>query len=1307
MASTCAVWCREEGEEQWRAAVIVRRTETDVTYRLLSPLWDLNDDTEQLYEEKTVSIKPEHFEQRFLMRSVENLTEDGIEDMSNVEFLHEVALLHNLKKRFNRRMVYTNCGTICVSVNPYVWLPIYGERVAAQYKNKNFNEKSVSPHIYSVAEQAYQNLFAQGVSQCVVVSGESGGGKTEATKIVMEYLGNRQTQDVHHRGTVHKVLQTNPLLEAFGNAKTVRNNNSSRFGKFIELHFAVNGFMNGGTIKTYLLEKTRVVHQSIQEGSYHIFYQLLEGASNQELSRLHLLNQSNEPRWDFPYLSNGRINGYVGDVENIDSNNTDHIRVAQFQKTVAAMKTAGLTEIQISSCWNILAAILHMSQIKFEADSSTGELRITEESTNSVEIVCKLLECTSQEAIFALTHRTISTKTDSCAVPLTVPQANNGLMALAKDLYGKLFDFLVQSCNGNLQSENGSCPPVLATPDKSSKRMSCSNQTLHNQGFISILDIFGFECFQINSFEQLCINWANEKLQGLFNRCVLQAVQDEYQEEGVDWSFVDFSDNSECIDLLEGKVGVVALLNEECVVPGGSETSFNRKLNTMHEKHPHLEKPKLQKGGQQVFAIKHYAGTVSYQVDGFLEKNKDTLQQDLVSVMERSESDLIRVLYSTTANKNATNQQNNKISPNAPRTRQSIAPNNRSPNKRPPKRDILSSTVSSQFKSHLNSLMKVISASAIHFIRCIKPNDQQQPGVFDTNRVSHQLRYAGVLEAIKIGRSLYPHQMTHQQCWNRFRMLLPSASLPAASQPLADERDLCSLLFSHLFSESFGNKIQIGLTKIYFRPGVLDYLERQRLETFSFVVVKCQRAFRRWSCMRRYATLKRATVTIQAHTRMYIAKRRFNRLVSSVLLLQCLWRGKVARKELADKRRRYRAVQIQKFVRGRSVLVQFKRYKAAATMIQSRVRSYLTRRWYLKSIAEFKEQSKMSNQLELMRRQLEMEMEARRHVESERDQLNQQLTLFDEAIQYTSRVKQEIEDSRRRHAEETEAKQKHQTLKQEYDNLDLCVQLERQLRKEAETAIGRMQTEMEELRQWRQTHGNKFRQMQYALKQLITDLKSSQAENKSLKEENTRLKDELTDVKQVLAMEVQVRVKLEDMYSTTGATVTPSTVESIDRSMFSTVRFERNFNNSPSLKIDSRVSPVKNDLSKTKSPAVAVKNRPVTVQGDRHIDGHASAEILSSNLNQVRPDHRFDWESEKDNATRRRSKRVNEKLKSEFKDDRNENLNLDYEIPDPIQAMKSHVGSFWKRSSNKEKSAKNSKSGGGLSFTQTLRNLLG
>ncbi|XP_044033500.1 myosin-1-like isoform X3 [Siniperca chuatsi] len=651
---------------------------------------------------------------------------DKIEDMAMMTHLNEAAVLFNLKERYAAWMIYTYSGLFCVTVNPYKWLPVYKQEVVVAYRGKKRQE--APPHIFSISDNAYQFMLTDRENQSVLITGESGAGKTVNTKRVIQYFatiagsGDRK-KDVAASGKFHgnledQIISANPLLEAFGNAKTVRNDNSSRFGKFIRIHFGTTGKLSSADIETYLLEKSRVTFQLAAERSYHIFYQIM---SNKKPELIETLLITTNP-YDYPFVSQGEIS-----VASIDDSE-------ELMATDSAIDTLGFTGEERIGIYKLTGAVMHYGNMKFK--QKQREEQGEPDGTEVADKAAYLMGLNSADLLKALCYPRVKVGNEYVTKGQTVQQVHvyNSIGALAKSVYEKMFMWMVLRINQMLDTKQP------------------------RQFFIGVLDIAGFEIFDYNSLEQLCINFTNEKLQQFFNHHMFVLEQEEYKKEGIEWEFIDFGmDLAACIELIEKPMGIFSILEEECMFPKASDTTFKNKLYDQHlGKSNNFQKPKPVKGKAEAhFSLVHYAGTVDYSITGWLDKNKDPLNETVVQLYQKASLKLLAFLYSNYSSSDD----------NGGRSGAGTA------KKAAKKKGSSFQTVSALFRENLGKLMTNLKSTHPHFVRCLIPNETKTPGIMEHHLVIHQLRCNGVLEGIRICRKGFPSRILYGDFKQRYKVL--------------------------------------------------------------------------------------------------------------------------------------------------------------------------------------------------------------------------------------------------------------------------------------------------------------------------------------------------------------------------------------------------------------------------------------------------------------------------------------------------------------------------------------------------------
>ncbi|XP_057653588.1 myosin heavy chain, muscle isoform X43 [Diorhabda carinulata] len=720
------------------------------------------------------------------------------EDMSNLTYLNDASVLHNLKQRYYAQLIYTYSGLFCVAINPYKRFPVYTNRCAKLYRGKRRNE--VPPHIFAISDGAYVNMLTNHENQSMLITGESGAGKTENTKKVIAYFATvgastKKETDSSKGSLEDQVVQTNPVLEAFGNAKTVRNDNSSRFGKFIRIHFGPTGKLAGADIETYLLEKARVISQQPLERSYHIFYQIMSGSVKGVKDSCLLSNDI----YQYHYVSQGKIT-----VPNMDDGE-------EFQLTDEAFDILGFSQEEKTNVYKITAAVMHMGCMKFKQRGR--EEQAEPDGTEEGERVGKLLGVEAAALYQAFVKPRIKVGNEFVTQGRNVSQVSYSVGAMSKAMFDRLFKFLVKKCNETL--------------DTKQKR----------QHFIGVLDIAGFEIFDYNGFEQLCINFTNEKLQQFFNHHMFVLEQEEYKIEGIEWTFIDFGmDLAACIELIEKPMGILSILEEESMFPKATDKTFEEKLNTNHlGKSPNFQKPKPPKPGQQAahFTLGHYAGNVPYNITGWLEKNKDPLNDTVVDLFKKGSNNLVVEIFA-----------------DHPGQSGGAAEKGRG------KKGGGFATVSSAYREQLNNLMTTLRSTQPHFVRCIIPNEMKQPGVIDSHLVMHQLTCNGVLEGIRICRKGFPNRMVYPDFKLRYMILAPATM---AKESDAKEAARKCLEEVGLDPESY----RVGHTKVFFRAGVLGQMEELRDDRLGKIVTWMQSWVRGYLSRKEFKKLQEQRLALQ------------------------------------------------------------------------------------------------------------------------------------------------------------------------------------------------------------------------------------------------------------------------------------------------------------------------------------------------------------------------------------------------------------------------------------------------------------
>ncbi|XP_075100951.1 myosin-9-like isoform X2 [Nicotiana tabacum] len=869
----------------------------------------------------------------------EDAPDGGVDDMTELSYLHEPGVLHNLATRYQLHEIYTYTGSILIAINPFQKLPhLYDGHMMEKYKGVPLGK--LSPHVFAIADAAYRAMINEGKSNSILVSGESGAGKTETTKMLMRYLaylgGHKGTQ---RRTVEQQVLESNPVLEAFGNAKTVRNNNSSRFGKFVEIQFDKNGRISGAAIRTYLLERSRVCQVSDPERNYHCFY-LLCAAPQEEIKRYKL----RDPK-SFHYLNQSNCYELVG-----VSDAHDYLEIRR------AMDIVGISEKEQEAIFRVVASVLHLGNIEFakgnEIDSSVLK---DDKSRFHLQTTAELLMCDVTLLEDALLRRVMVTPEEVIKRSLDPEAAAVSRDGLAKTIYSRLFDWLVDKINNSI------------------------GQDPNSKSLIGVLDIYGFESFKSNSFEQFCINYTNEKLQQHFNQHMFKIEQEEYSKEEINWSYIEFVDNQDVLDLIEKKPGgIIALLDEACMFPKSTHETFSQKLYQIFKANKRFIKPKLSRTD---FTIAHYAGEVQYQSDQFLDKNKDYVVPEHQDLLSASKCPFVVGLFPPVA------EESTKSSSKSSKF----------------------SSIGSRFKLQLQSLMETLNSTEPHYIRCVKPNSLLKPAIFENVNIMQQLRCGGVLEAIRISCAGYPTHKTFSEFLNRFGLLAPEVL-----EEHVDEKVACEKILEKTGLASY----QIGKTKVFLRSGQMAELDAHRalkLTTAVKTIQKETRSHIAWKyyvslqkaaiclqslCRARFAfklyvTMKReaASLRIQTKFRGHLARKSYTKLKCSVIALQTGIRVAAAREKFRYEKQTRAAIIIQAHERRHKVFSYYNKLIWASILAQCRWRGRVARRELRKLKMASRESGalkeakvKLEKQVEELKLQLQLEKRLRMDLEEAKDQ---------------------------------------------------------------------------------------------------------------------------------------------------------------------------------------------------------------------------------------------------------------------------------------------------------------------------------
>ncbi|XP_061207361.1 unconventional myosin-VIIa isoform X3 [Neopsephotus bourkii] len=863
----------------------------------------------------------------------------GVEDMIRLGDLNEAGILRNLLIRYREHLIYTNCGgrtytgSILVAVNPYQLLPIYSPEQIRLYTNKKIGE--MPPHIFAIADNCYFNMQRNNKDQCCIISGESGAGKTESTKLILQFLAAISGQ---HSWIEQQVLEANPILEAFGNAKTIRNDNSSRFGKYIDIHFNKRGAIEGAKIEQYLLEKSRVCRQAQDERNYHVFYCMLRGMSMEQKKKLGLGKAT-----DYNYLAMGNCTTCDG---RDDSKEYANIR--------SAMKVLMFTDTENWEISKLLAAILHMGNLQYEARTYDNLDACEVVQSASLITAASLLEVDPQDVMNCLTSRTIITRGETVSTPLSMEQALDVRDAFVKGIYGRLFVWIVEKINA----------AIYRPPSQELKSVRRS---------IGLLDIFGFENFTVNSFEQLCINFANENLQQFFVRHVFKLEQEEYNLENINWQHIEFTDNQDALDMIAIKpMNIISLIDEESKFPKGTDATMLHKLNSQHKLNTNYIPPKNNYETQ--FGINHFAGIVYYETKGFLEKNRDTLHGDIIQLVHSSKNKFIKQIFQADV---AMGAETRKRSP----------------------------TLSSQFKRSLELLMRTLSVCQPFFVRCIKPNEYKKPMLFDRELCVRQLRYSGMMETIRIRRAGYPIRYTFVEFVDRYRVLMPGVK-PAYKQ--GDLRGTCQRIAEAVLGRD--DDWQIGKTKIFLKDHHDMLLEIERDKAITDKVILIQKVVRGFKDRSNFLKMRNSALMIQRYWRGHNCRKNYGAMRIGFLRLQALYRSRKLHKQYHMARRRI--IEFQARCRGYLVRRAFRHRLWAVLTIQAYARGMIARRLYKRLRGEYRRRLEAEKLRLAEEERLRKEMSAKKA--KEEAEKKHQVRLAQLAREDAEREVKEKEEARRK-----------------------------------------------------------------------------------------------------------------------------------------------------------------------------------------------------------------------------------------------------------------------------------------------------
>ncbi|SCU90988.1 LADA_0F07470g1_1 [Lachancea dasiensis] len=1006
---------------------------------------------------------------------------EAIEDLTSLSYLNEPAVLHAIKARYGQLNIYTYSGIVLIATNPFDRVDqLYSQDMIQAYAGSRRGE--LEPHLFAIAEEAYRLMKNDKENQTIVVSGESGAGKTVSAKYIMRYFASVEqanqsstaiSENPHHEmsETERRILATNPIMEAFGNAKTTRNDNSSRFGKYLEILFDSRTSIIGARIRTYLLERSRLVFQPEVERNYHIFYQLLAGLSDDEKSALKLTKVE-----DYHYLNQG------GDykIKGVDD-------AADYRETVDALKMVGFSDGTQKQLFKILAALLHIGNIEIKKTRNDASLSSDEPN---LQIACDLLEVDPFTFAKWITKKQITTRSEKIISNLSYNQAVVARNSVAKFIFTALFDWLVENIN-----------TVLCNPDV----------TKHISSFIGVLDIYGFEHFETNSFEQFCINYANEKLQQEFNQHVFKLEQEEYVAEQIEWSFIEFNDNQPCIDLIENKLGILSLLDEESRLPAGSDESWTQKLYQTLDKPPTnsvFSKPRF---GQTKFVVSHYALDVTYDVDGFIEKNRDTVSDGHLEVLRATNNSTLTSILGVIDKHAAALAEKQEASRKPGPARMA--------NKKP--------TLGSMFKQSLIELMGTINSTNVHYIRCIKPNEAKEAWKFDNLMVLSQLRACGVLETIRISCAGFPSRWTYNEFVLRYHILIPSESWTKMFTGGASEDDIrhmCRQILDVTVEDK--EKYQLGNTKIFFKAGMLAYLEKLRSTKMHNACVLIQKKIKGIYYRKRYVEIQSAihnvqalmsglsarhradfqiknlaAITLQSLIRAVNQRRQSKTAILSVLKLQSLVRSSLAQRQLSQKLEAEAAVHIQKKIRGFRPRQSFNLTRSSSIRVQSLMRRKLAKR----QLKQLKADAKSVKNLQEVSYKLENKVIQLTEGLAEKVKENKEMTLriseLQKSLNESANIQTILQAQKEEHTRDLKEKEESHHAELADKSSELV---------SAREEIDAVRKEVEELLLQQEQLKNDVRTKIQDLQKAQGEVADAQTQNSDLKNEVKSLKDEIS-----------------------------------------------------------------------------------------------------------------------------------------------------------------------------------------------------
>jgi myosin-5 len=949
---------------QWVPALLIDQTKTEATVSVAqyNNETEITGDNDHCNNTTKLTVKLKDYPNKALpLQNLVNGQVKQVADMIDLSFLHEAAILYNIKTRHIKSMPYTRTGDIVIAVNPYQWFPtLYTEENCTRYSRalvweankKDYDPRQdLPPHVYETSALAYKGLSLGGIHQSILVSGESGAGKTETVKICMNHLASVVQQEHNQDGdmsqdqkVVARVLESNPLLEAFGNAKTPRNDNSSRFGKYIQLQFDRGAHSSshltllGSECQVYLLEKNRVVRHEDEERTFHIFYQLLAAPDSVKAKFWKKLKGTNYSSFV-----------YVGDT---DTTSIEGVSDAdQFQHTVNSLEIIDIDGELLQSLMQAICVVLQLGNIVFGPHPKDSDHSVII-SKGELTDLADLMGIPLDKLEITLTQRIVKVQKEETMVPLSPEAAKDSTDALAKQIYDRVFLWLVRNIN----------------------QATTAGDEEDRFGMIGLLDIFGFESFPVNSFEQLCINYANEQLQQKFTKDVFVSVFEEYKEEDISLDEITYDDNTHVLDLIQNRTGLLAMLNEECIRPNGSDYGFVNKALHANKGSPALIIPRIVHSNVE-FGIRHYAGNVMYDATDFVAKNQDTLPSDLMECACTSTNEIIAKHLSVVG------------APTSTKRRE--VPSRKASN-------LVAPTAWSKYKDQLNRLMVDLHQTQSRYIRCVKPNGVKKPRIMEHEMTLQQLRSSGVISAVTLARSAFPNRLEHVLILDRFYPLWPPCKKCSTKSDAVTHQKESEILLTYALKAMESDGVMafvIGNHRAYFRAGALEFLEAARLKGMEGPATIIQSLVRGYLARRLAYKLRHKTELAQLDFRNEKAK-----------VIQCAGRSYVARKftkklrkeakskvkkKKEEKRRQRAAVKMQcavrvflsskqrekryvQYIKDQAKLLKkqkkLKKLDTAATVIQKHMRGAYIRIRYTKVLEKSKERARLKEKIEKIKK---------------------------------------------------------------------------------------------------------------------------------------------------------------------------------------------------------------------------------------------------------------------------------------------------------------------------------------------------